>query len=131
MCAWGDFLTKDEALKKFYDKNSLNLERVCNINSADFDIRLSKLSDQIDKWLEQIAELDQNYFLECLSEYTYLTKAQCEMRFVKIVIYWYKIFVNIILAYLRCFLLLQNRLRVVNRGAIMFEPICRDEIIMK
>lgn len=52
--------------------------------NGSYDSRIAMLPDQVDRWLFQIAPEDRELFLLLLSRYTYLTEAQCQLRYGKI-----------------------------------------------
>lgn len=74
-------MNKDEALDLFYAKNKISFPAVSNPLDGNYDERIAQLPGQIDRWLAQIAPADHSIFLELLSQYTYLTEIQCQLRY--------------------------------------------------
>lgn len=72
-------MTKDEALKLFYENNKIN---PASLHPQD---RIADLSSKIDEWLSMIESEDHTVFLEALSRYTYLTQVTCQDRFGQLV----------------------------------------------
>lgn len=77
-------MTKEEALNAFLKKNGIDYNRATNKQDICYDTRIAELSEQLDIWLSGIEESDHDIFLELFSEYTYLTKEQCRLRYEKI-----------------------------------------------
>lgn len=78
-------MKKAEALQLFYEKNHINIDLVSNEEDGNYDARIANLSSQVDLWLQKIDVDDHNIFLELLSRYTYLTEAQCQLRYSRII----------------------------------------------
>lgn len=74
-------MTKDEALAAFYQKNQIDPQRVADPGDGNYDRRLAALPDQVDRWLAGIRPEDHGIFLQLLSRYAYLSRAQCQQRY--------------------------------------------------
>ena len=77
-------MDKETALSLFYQKNNINIVSASNENDGNYDCRIAALSTQVDLWLTSIDKADHDLFLTLLSRYTYLTSAQCQIRYNKI-----------------------------------------------
>lgn len=77
-------MNKEEALDAFFLKNGIDLARAMDVNDINCDPVIISLPDQVDLWLSGIDEEDHEIFLELLSRYTYLTRAQCRQRYQEI-----------------------------------------------
>lgn len=78
-------MDKNKALQLFYERNNIDILKTSDITDGNFDVRIAQLSDQIDRWLVNISPSDHNLFLTLLSKFTYLTNAQCQLRYSKII----------------------------------------------
>ncbi|MBR2181541.1 MAG: hypothetical protein IJ949_06590, partial [Oscillospiraceae bacterium] len=74
-------MNKAEALKCFYEKNKIIFSRCSDETDGNYDKRIASLPEQIDEWLSHIHRDDHSLFLSLLSRYTYLTQAQCKLRY--------------------------------------------------
>lgn len=74
-------MNKDKALNCFYERNSIDFSRCSDETDGNYDKRIALLPEQIDKWLSNIHPDDHHLFLSLLSRYTYLTQAQCKLRY--------------------------------------------------
>lgn len=74
-------MDKETALSLFYKKNKINIDSASNECDGNYDCRLAALSKQVDHWLANIDIADHKLFLTLLSNYTYLTAAQCQIRY--------------------------------------------------
>lgn len=72
-------MTKDDALKLFYENNNINPK---TIYPRD---RIAELPKKLDDWLLNIDSKDHDVFLDAFSRYTYLTREECQDRFVQLV----------------------------------------------
>ncbi len=77
-------MDKKDALQLFYKKNHICIETASNPEDGNYDMRLANLSRQVDQWLGQIDAADHAMFLTLLSQYTYLTETQCQLRYAKL-----------------------------------------------
>lgn len=77
-------MNRTDALNLFFRKNGINYASASNVNDGNYDKRIADLPNQVDQWLRQIDDTDHALFLEMLSCYTYLTEAQCQLRYVEI-----------------------------------------------
>lgn len=74
-------MDKDKALALFYAKNGIDYQTASDEEDGNYDHRIADLPDQIDRWLANIDTADHSLFLELLSQYTYLTEPQCQLRY--------------------------------------------------
>ena len=74
-------MDKSEALRKFYQKNHIDIRAASNGADGSYDRRIAGLSEQVDVWLSKIDPGDHEAFLELLSRYHYLTEACCRQRY--------------------------------------------------
>ncbi len=77
-------MDKTEALTLFYQRNSIDISRASDKNDGNYDLRIASLSNQVDHWLSNMKEEDHDLFLALLSRFTYLTEAQCQLRYDRI-----------------------------------------------
>ena len=77
-------MDKNTALETFYKNNSIDPIQVNDPQSDCYDRHLADLPDKVDQWLLKVPPKDRDVFLQLLSKYTYLRRAQCQLRYVKI-----------------------------------------------
>ena len=77
-------MDKETALSLFYQKNNIDIDSASNEYDGNYDCRIAALSAQVDRWLASIDKADHELFLTLLSRYTYLTSAQCQIRYNRI-----------------------------------------------
>lgn len=77
-------MNKKQALAAFFLNNGIDPARAADVNDINCDPVITELSAQVDLWLSGIDAQDHDTFLELLSKYTYLTRAQCRRRYQEI-----------------------------------------------
>lgn len=74
-------MNKKEAFAAFCRKNRIDFDKVQNIADASYAPQIAALPERLDCWLSGMAEEDHDVFLTLFSQYTYLTPAQCRLRY--------------------------------------------------
>lgn len=74
-------MNKEDALAAFCRKNKIDFEKVQNIADDNYAPQIAALPERLDYWLSGMAEEDHDVFLTLFSHYTYLTPAQCRLRY--------------------------------------------------
>ena len=78
-------MDKNEALKRFYAHNRINITAASDPADGNYDPRIAGLSNQVDRWLARIPPENHDLLLTLLSRYHYLTEPLCQSRYARIV----------------------------------------------